>query len=271
MSYNAGVLVAGEDALLIDPGLYPDEIDRMKAHVYERGASPKYVVVTHSHWDHVLGPEYFPGVPVIQQRESLAVLAESGTRIERQVTEWERKSGIQRDMPFLLQEPEQTFTDRLELGLGDGRIELLHAPGHAPEQLVVYDREGHALWAADMLSDREIPFVMHSLAAYRETLDRLAQMDVAMLVPGHGRPARNAGEARARFDTDRAYLAELQRRVEAAVRAGRSAADALATCADMRYAGREQNEEAHRLNVENAFLELGGEADREHPGWNRFQ
>ncbi len=271
LSYNAGVLVRGKDALLIDPGLYPDEIDLLRTHIYARGASPRYVAVTHSHWDHVLGPEYFPGVPVIQQQESLAVLAEFGTRIEHQVTEWERQSGVQRDMPFLLHEPDETFGDRFELHIGNEAVELLHAPGHAPEQLVVYDQAEQTLWAADMLSDIEIPFVMHSLKAYRRTLDRLAQLEVTTLVPGHGSPAKAREEVRTRFDTDRAYLDELRRRVEAAVSAGRSAAETVSACADIGYSNREQNEEAHRLNVETAFVELGGDADPEHPGWNRFQ
>jgi glyoxylase-like metal-dependent hydrolase (beta-lactamase superfamily II) len=257
--------------MLIDAGLFPDEVDLLRSHIYGRDASPTHLVVTHSHWDHVLGPEYFPGVPVIQQQESVAVFAEHHTRIEHQVTEWERQSGVQRDMPFLMHEPDQTFTDRFELLLGDKTIELLHAPGHAPEQLVVYDRVEQTLWAADMLSDIEIPFVMHNLKAYRQTLDRLAQLEVTVLVPGHGRPANGPAEVKARFDIDRAYLAELQKRVEAALSAGRSAADAVTACADMSYANRDQNEEAHGLNVETAFIELGGAPDPWHPGWNRFQ
>jgi glyoxylase-like metal-dependent hydrolase (beta-lactamase superfamily II) len=271
MAYNAGVLVNGKEAVLIDAGLFPDEVDLLRAHIYAVGASPKYLVVTHSHWDHVLGPEYFPGVPVVQQQESVAVFAEHHARIEHQVTEWERQSGVHRDMPFLLHEPDRTFTDRLELRLGNKTIELLHAPGHAPEQLVVHDRAEATLWAADMLSDIEIPFVMHNLKAYRQTLDRLAQLEVTTLVPGHGRPANGPAEVKARFDADRAYLTELQRIVEAAVAAGRDADDTVTSCADMTYPNREQNEDANRLNVESAFIELGGAVDPKHPGWNRFQ
>jgi glyoxylase-like metal-dependent hydrolase (beta-lactamase superfamily II) len=208
---------------------------------------------------------------VIQQQESLAVLAESGTRIEHQVTEWERQAGVQRDMPFLLHEPDETFGDRFEIEVGGKTVELLAAPGHAPEQLVVYDRAEQLLWAADMLSDIEIPFVMHNLKAYCQTLDRLAQLEVTTLVPGHGSPARTRAEVTARFDTDRAYLAELQCRVEAAVALGRSASDTISSCVDMNYQNRDQNEEAHRLNVETAFIELSGAVESGHEGWNRFQ
>jgi len=270
LSYNSGVFISRGRALLVDPGLFAGEIDRIKAHVYERGASPTYLVVTHSHWDHVLGPEYFPGVPVVQQQEGVAVFAEHSARIEHQVTEWERHSHVRRDRPFQMPEPDQKFDNLLDLQLGDKTIELLHAPGHAPEQLVIYDRAEETLWAADMLSDIEIPFVMHNLKAYRRTLDRLAQLEVRVLVPGHGSPATGV-EARARFDADRAYLAELQRRAEAAVAKGWSVADTISGCADMKYANRDQNENAHRLNVETVFVELGGEAKPGHEGWNRFQ
>lgn len=271
MSYNAGVLVRGRDAVLIDAGLFADEVDRLRSYIHAHGAGPTHIVVTHSHWDHVLGPECFPGVPVVQQQEGIAVFAEHHARIEHQVTEWERRSGVRRETPFQTHEPDQTFTDRFELQLGDRTIELLHAPGHAPEQLVVYDRDEETLWAADMLSDIEIPFVMQSLKAYRQTLDRLAQLEVRVLVPGHGGPANGRAAVKDRFDTDRTYLAELQRRVEAAVAAGRGAADAVSSCADMTYANREQNGDAHRLNVETAFVEFGGAVDPRHPGWNRFQ
>jgi len=271
MAYNAGVIVRGKEAMLIDPGLFADEVDRLRSHIYARGARPTHLVVTHSHWDHVLGPEYFPDVPVVQQQESVAVFAEHHTPIEHQVTEWERQSNVRRDMPFLLQEPDHTFADRLELTVGDKIVELLHAPGHAPEQLVVYVPDEATLWAADTLSDIELPFVMRNLKAYRQTLDRLAQLAVTTLVPGHGRPASGKAEVGARLDADRAYLAELQRRVEAAVAAGRNAADTLSACVDMTYQNRDQNEEAHRLNVEIAFIELGGAVEPKHPGWNRFQ
>jgi hydroxyacylglutathione hydrolase len=270
LSYNAGVLVRGSDALLIDAGLFADEVDQLRSYVYAQAATPTRIVLTHSHWDHVLGPEYFPGVPVVQQQESVAVLAEFGTQIEHQVTEWERQSNVQRDLPFLMLEPKETFADRLELALGDKTIELLHAPGHAPEQLVVYDRAEATLWASDMLSDIEIPFVMHSLRAYRQTLDRLAQLEVKVLVPGHGKPAACSAEVRARLDGDRAYLAELQRRVEAALAAGQSVAETVTACADMSYPNREQDEGPHRLNVETAFTELGGASEPGHEGWNRL-
>jgi hydroxyacylglutathione hydrolase len=270
MSYNAGVFASDGEACLIDPGVYADEMDRIAFHVGGQNASPESIVVTHSHWDHVLGPERFPMVKLIQQAESLGVLAEYGQSIEHQVMESERQNDITRVHPFEMPEPDETFDERKELRVGSLVLELLHAPGHAPEQLVVYERESGALWAGDMLSDLEIPFVMQSLKAYRATLERLARLDVRVMVPGHGAATKDAGEIRRRFDLDQGYLAELEHRVARAVEQGRSAHETFAVCADMEFREAEANARPHRLNVETAFLELGGAPEPGHEGWNRL-
>lgn len=267
MSYNAGVFINGGQAILVDPGLFPDEVDQIRAHIYAQAAAPTRIVLTHSHWDHVLGPEYFPGVPVVQQAESTGVLHAFRHEIERQVTEWERQNRVERELPFVMPEPDQTFAE--ELTLGD--LRLMHAPGHAPEALVVWSEEEGVLWAGDMLSDIEIPFVMQSLKVYQATLERLVRLDVRVLVPGHGAATKDLAEIRQRFALDRAYLTELEQRVARAVQQGWSARETLAVCADMEFRQAESNARPHRLNVEAAFLELGGALEPGHEGWNRLQ
>jgi glyoxylase-like metal-dependent hydrolase (beta-lactamase superfamily II) len=269
MTYNAGVFVSAGQAVLIDPGLFPDEVDRIRAAVYEQDARPHRLVVTHSHWDHLLGPEYFPGVPVVQQAEAVAVLAEFRAAIERQATEWERQSRVERTHPFAMPEPDEVFERETTLTVGDEVLRLIHAPGHAPEHLVVYHAATGLLWAGDMLSDIEIPFVMESLARYRDTLKTLAALDVRMLVPGHGHATASADEIERRFGRDRVYLDDLHERVAFGVQAGRSLAQTLRACEGL--SPLQGNDGPHRLNVETAFLELGGRTEAGHEGWSRLQ
>jgi len=269
MSYNAGVFVAGGQAVLVDPGVFPDEMDRLRAAVYEQNAVPARLVVTHSHWDHLLGPEYFPNVPVVQQVEALAVLAEFRAPIERQVTEWERQSRIERELPFYCPEPDETFGAETELQVGSEVLRLIHTPGHAPEHLVMYHAGSGLLWAGDMLSDIEIPFVMQSLEHYRQTIEALARLDVRMLVPGHGQATSDPAEIRLRFGRDRGYLDRLHERVAAAVAAGRDVSETARACAGL--SPLPGNDEPHRLNIETAFLELGGRPEPGHEGWSRLQ
>jgi len=62
-------------------------------------------------------------------------------------------------------------------------------------------------------------------------------------------------------------LSELRARVERAVAAGWTVQATVARCAGMRYRRREAMAELHRLNVESAYLELGGKADPARVGW----
>jgi hypothetical protein len=68
---------------------------------------------------------------------------------------------------------------------------------------------------------------------------------------------------------DRAYLADLRARVGRVVEAGGTVEAALAACADMPLHLPEENAPYHRMNVESAYIELGGEADPRSVGWGR--
>jgi hydroxyacylglutathione hydrolase len=262
---NSGAFVCQGEACLVDPGVYPDEIAVWQRAVQAHGWAPRALVLTHHHWDHILGPERFPGVPVVAHAEYLASVGgpEGAPEVERRLAQ----EGIVRATPFVVPQPDEMCEGSLSLLVGDRRLELLHAPGHAPDQLVVYDPCRATLWAADMLSDREIPFVSHNLAAYEDTLARLAALDLQELIPGHGSPLAGAREIRARLDADRAYLSELRARVERAVHEGRSVGATVTFCDGMRFRCREAMAELHVLNVESAYLELGGEADPALVGW----
>lgn len=269
MHYNTGVYVSGGEAALIDPGLFADEFDLIRRLLAERGAEPRVLVLTHSHWDHVLGPEQFPGVRVLAHERYPALAAEFAEDIRWGLAHWERQFGIQRERPFVPPVAQATVGAAGMLSVGDLTLRLRHVPGHAPDQLALYQAEAGALWASDILSDVEIPYVSDSLAAYQRTLAELATWDLRLVVPGHGAPASEPAEIRARFAHDQAYLAELGERVARAVAAGRSVEETVAACADMEFRLKDKSQFDHRLNVESVYLELGGQADPKQVGWNK--
>jgi hypothetical protein len=53
------------------------------------------------------------------------------------------------------------------------------------------------------------------------------------------------------------------------VREGRNVEEAVAACEAMTYRRRDANAFYHRLNVESAYLELGGQADARRVGWRQ--
>lgn len=57
------VFRCGSSCLVVDPGYFPREIDEIVRSI-PRGAAVEALVLTHSHFDHVVGHGGFPGVPV---------------------------------------------------------------------------------------------------------------------------------------------------------------------------------------------------------------
>ena len=264
---NSGVIINAGGACLVDPCMHPDELEDIARFVQDRHARPELILLTHSHWDHILGPERFPGVHTVAHANYLKVVQENESGIRRAIGAWEAENGIHRAGPFTIPRPGRTFDDTLEVRVGILRLHLEHAPGHAPDQFVIYHTESGVLWAADMLSDLEIPFVSDNLLAYQRTLDRLSRRDIQVLVPGHGHATTDQQEIQSRLAADIAYLAELSAIVGRAVRQNKTLEETIALCSGMRYHHPAENAGPHRLNVESAYVEFGGAADAGKAGW----
>lgn len=265
---NSGILIQDGRACLIDPGIFPAEIAALVRLVATKGAAVESIILTHSHWDHLLGPVHFPGVPVVTHAAYPATVAAHGDAQARAVAAWAARHRIKCGHPFSVPPPTTTVTAPMDMPWGSLTLHIAHAPGHWPDQITLYDPAGGVLWAADMLSDREIPFVSHSLTAYRETLARLAGLDIGVLVPGHGQPTADRAEIAARLAADSGYLADLQARVGAAVAGGLTLEETVVICARMPYRRRAANAGPHRWNIESAYRELGGAVGTEPIGWD---
>ncbi|MEI7644558.1 MAG: MBL fold metallo-hydrolase [Chloroflexales bacterium] len=269
MAYNAGVFLRDGQALLIDPGPHPDETDEIAAFVAAHGATVAVIVLTHSHWDHILGPERLPPVPLVAHARYPETTGRDSDGIVRQVRRWEGQHGHPRATPFVIPQPGQLIDDLGELEIGGARLQLLHIPGHANDQLAIFAPDEGWLWAADTLSDLEIPFVSESLADYERSIERLAAVPAGVVVPGHGSPTDSLADIAARIAEDRQYMAALRAMVAGALAAAGGVEVARAACAGVRLKNDAENHGAHRLNVESVFLELGGAGDPDLLGWNQ--
>jgi glyoxylase-like metal-dependent hydrolase (beta-lactamase superfamily II) len=267
LKMNTGVFISEEVACLIDPGLFPDEIEDMARLVANHGARPAMIVLTHSHWDHIVGPEHFPGVKVIAQAKYLDFTRENSTELVKPLAMWEEHVGIKRDRPFVIPQPDETFEEEATVRVGKLTLRLVHVPGHAVDQLAVRHEETGAVWVSDILSDIEIPFVSDNLAAYERTLEMVETWDIRALVPGHGAATIDKEEIRKRIEQDKRYLAEVRKHVERALSEGRTMKEAVRLCDDMEIRYPDINGGSHVLNVESVYMELGGEGDLRKKGW----
>lgn len=108
-----------------------------------------------------------------------------------------------------------------------------------------------------MLSDLELPLV-EDIHAYNRTLVALEEMDVNILVPGHGTPALVKDNIAARFAQDRSYLKSLQQCVIKALSQGCDCDQTVDLCLPIHFAQPDNYPHAQRWNIESAYRTLGG-------------
>jgi hydroxyacylglutathione hydrolase len=258
---NNAIFASGGESIVVDPGITPSELSNLRDFVVSRAPVVRTLVLTHAHWDHLLGAMYFPGGCVLTHRAYTTVLHSHAQHVQQQVARWRQEEGIAEEVPFLPPQPDHTFAQQVTASFGDHRVRVIAAPGHAPDHCVVYEAESGLLFAGDMLSDLEVPMVMDTFAAYRRTLLRLAALDVRVLVPGHGTPTAEASEIRTRFAQDATYLEAVSTCAMRAVARGASLSETTELCQRVSFTQPDDYPNAHRWNVEQAYLEAGGQVD----------
>jgi hydroxyacylglutathione hydrolase len=268
---NSAIFFSGGEALLVDPGITPPELEAIRAFVRSRSATVRVLVLTHAHWDHLLGPEAFPGIPILAHHGYLTVLRARAQHLRNLIAKWREEEGMVSPTSFVPPRPDYTFEQQVHVAFGAHRLQIFAAPGHAPDHCALYEPESGLLFAGDMLSDMEIPMVMHTFASYRQTLQRLARLDVRVLVPGHGTPTTDPVEISGRFAQDQAYLESVWACVGEAVARGASLDETITACAHLPSAQPDEYPNAHKWNIEQAYLEAGGrtEETKTPAGWDQ--
>jgi len=252
---NSALLLDREHAVLVDPGVLPSELDDLAGAVRAAGPQTVSIVFTHSHWDHVLGRPWWPEASTVGHAGLGAGLRRDAAAIHGEATGHAARSGETWTRGFQPFEPDLVVEDERALALGPWRLMLREARGHCDSQITVHLEERGLLFAADLLSDLEIPWLDRGPAAYRATLRGLLRLaeggGIATLVPGHGTIAHGP-EALERIHRDLGYLDALEIGVRKAQRAGLSLDETQAQLAALDYLGKGAAypmDDVHRENV----------------------
>ena len=142
---NIGVFVMEDGVAIVDtklPGWGPTILERIRT-VTDKPVIR--IINTHTHGDHVGSNSFFP--------ETVTIVAHENTRSNMEGMEAFQGDG----MKFL---PQRTYSDRLTLGSGDGRIDLYYfGPGHTSgDTFVVFPALG-VMHAGDMFPWQDAPFL----------------------------------------------------------------------------------------------------------------
>jgi glyoxylase-like metal-dependent hydrolase (beta-lactamase superfamily II) len=267
--YNAGLVAVDGHAWLIDPGVTLEETRSIQQFCEDHSLTIEVVMLTHFHYDHILGANAFDEAVVVTNRffehEFTSMRQVSEGKIKRmaieekmQIPDW--SLDIHTDWTINRQ---QTFL------VGDLDVTLISLPGHTKDQMGLFIPSEKFLWAADTLSDLEIPFMSNSPAKYQKSLEKVARMDLDIIVPGHGNPTKSKAEVLARVGQDISYIRELRKRVRDGIRRNLQLAEIQHQCAAMVFPNKEDNLTPHQWNVEAAYLEEGGKNFSGSIGWNK--
>ena len=119
------------DAIVIDPG---DEVEQLIAIVRRMGVTVRYIMLTHSHLDHISGCNEAKAewdVPLVLHKDDLFLY-------ERAV-----QQGIAFGIRMRPQPPIDAWFDRQsQWAFGDCAVTVHHTPGHSPGQVCLQIGEG---------------------------------------------------------------------------------------------------------------------------------
>lgn len=258
---NSVALLHPEHAVLVDPGVLASELDDFAARVAIARPAKITLVLTHGHWDHVLGRPWWPQAELVAHDRFASVVKQDAKRIAGEIEALSAEHGQKWERGFAAFRPNQAVSGLHLARRGPWALVLRDAFGHSDSQLSVHLPHARILLAADMLSDIEIPTLDGPVAPYLETLRGLTPLAeggaVETLVPGHGSIARGRDEVLERLRRDVAYLETLSREVAAARAAKLGPEDAMARLSSMSYGGATMPEWGAKNHRENLELLLG--------------
>lgn len=190
LSANNIVFHEGTEATLVDSG-YLTHAGQTLALV-ERALEGRRLVRlinTHSHSDHI------GGNAAVRRAHGCRILVPEG--MAPAVADWDEdalllSSAHQQAEPF---EFDATIAPGDELEMGGLRWQALHVPGHDMHALAYYAPQerilisGDALWQDGFgVMFAELHGDPSGLPAQRRTLEMLRELDVGVVIPGHGAP-----------------------------------------------------------------------------------
>lgn len=267
---NSALLVARGQAVVVDPGVRPSELDDIARVTAEHAPRMEAVTLlfTHPHWDHVLGRPWFPGATTVGHVGFEDEVTRDAEKIDREARQCAESAGERWTRPFEPFAPDRRVRGTVQARLGPYDAVFHETHGHSSSQLATYLPESGVLLAADMLSDIEIPWLEAPSWIYRRGLTTLhwlfEQEDVRVLVPGHGPLAFGRIEGYRRLLRDIDYLVRLERSVRTLYERGATLDAAQDELASMDYLGKGAPyamDEVHRGNVRhtwNGLVTLGG-------------
>jgi len=216
---NSYVLKDAEGAVLIDAGCgFPECYMKLEEFLIGLGLAPAdihTVVLSHAHPDHMGALPFLleHTSPRIYLHPLEAPLASDNTLLNQSfdmchISEYYAEtlggaesfdiltyfSGL---CPMGAADATDTVVEGDVLDLAGRLFEVIHTPGHAPGHISLYDRENRTLLSGDIIGAVVAWYCPSGGGAqgYLDSLDKIAALDVDLILPSHGGEITDVAEA----------------------------------------------------------------------------
>lgn len=166
------------DAMLVDT---PPDVVRAATHVAEEaGASLQFIVITHGHWDHIIG------AADVKSQWDVPIIGHELVRPRLTDPSLSKTSPI----PMVAVELDQTVDEGDELTIGGHTFKVMHMPGHDVAHIILYSEVDGLILGGDVLFPNghgrtDIPGSDQQVM--NETLKRFLDLPAnTRVLPGHG-------------------------------------------------------------------------------------
>lgn len=174
-----------KEAAIIDPGcFYAEERDFLRDYIKSKGLTPKHLLCTHLHLDHIFGCKF------IKDTYGLGIEANPADEYWlQQAPQQARTFGL--TYPEIHEPIEKPLFDGDKVTFGELELEAICVPGHSPGSLAFYSREKKVLFSGDVLFQGSIGRADLQGGNFEELKEAICNRlftlpDDVTVYPGHG-------------------------------------------------------------------------------------
>jgi cyclase len=265
---NAGLIADGEESLLVDTLYDLDLTQNMLRKMRE--AEPRSIigtlVNTHANGDHCHGNELVTGAEIIASTASALEMSEFPPEAMAAIMATAKDMGSVGEY-FLhcfgqfrfdgiqYTPPTRTFDGELDLRVGDKPVHLIEVgPAHTRGDVLVHSPVDRVVFTGDILFIEGTPIMWQGpVANWIKACLLIEDMDVDLIVPGHGPITDKHGVAQVRH-----YLQYVRDQARARYDAGLNAFDAAKDIELSEYSAWSDPERI-AVNVDSLYREFSGE------------
>ncbi|MGJ7503564.1 MBL fold metallo-hydrolase [Variovorax sp. ZT5P49] len=222
---NTGIVIGDDCVLVADTQATPAMAADVVRRIREVTDKPiKYVVLTHYHAVRVLGAAGYGAEHILASQDTRDLIVERGEQDKAsEIGRFPRLFQNVETVPPGLTWPTMTFTGKMTLWLGKLEVQLIQlGRGHTKGDTVVWLPGEKTLLSGDLVEFGATPYAGDAyFKDWPQTLDNIAALKPAALVPGRGAALTTPAEVAEGLTGTRNFISDVYASVQEGVKAGR--------------------------------------------------